>query len=38
LGLVNMHERAELVGGKLSIASAEGQGARITLAVPLQRR
>jgi signal transduction histidine kinase len=33
-----MHERAELVSGKLSIASAPGEGTRITLAAPLQRR
>jgi signal transduction histidine kinase len=37
LGLVNMIERAELVGGKLTIASAEGEGTRITLIVPLNR-
>ena len=38
LGMVNMHERAELIGGTLRIASAPGQGTRITLTVPLQRR
>jgi signal transduction histidine kinase len=38
LGMINMHERAELVSGKLSIASAPGEGTRITLAAPLQRR
>jgi signal transduction histidine kinase len=38
LGMINMHERAELVGGKLSIASAPGEGTRITLTAPLQRR
>jgi signal transduction histidine kinase len=37
LGMINMHERAELAGGKLSIASAPGSGTRITLTVPLQR-
>jgi signal transduction histidine kinase len=38
LGMINMHERSELVGGKLSIASAPGEGTRITLTVPLRRR
>jgi signal transduction histidine kinase len=38
LGMINMHERAELVSGKLSVASTPGAGARITLTVPLQRR
>jgi signal transduction histidine kinase len=38
LGMINMHERAELVSGKLSIASAPGEGTRITLTAPLQRR
>ena len=38
LGMINMHERAELIGGALAIASALGEGTRITLTVPLQRR
>ncbi len=38
LGMINMHERAELVGGQLTIASASGEGTRITLTVPLSRR
>jgi signal transduction histidine kinase len=38
LGMINMHERSELVGGKLSIASAPGEGTRVTLTVPLRRR
>ena len=38
LGMINMHERAELVGGQLTIASAPGEGTRITLTVPLRRR
>ena len=38
LGMINMHERAELVNGKLTIASAPGEGTRITLIVPLRRR
>jgi signal transduction histidine kinase len=37
LGMINMHERAELVGGKLSIASAPGSGTRIILTVPLRK-
>lgn len=38
LGMINMHERAELVGGQLAIASAPGEGTRITLTVPLRGR
>ncbi|MDY6877523.1 MAG: GAF domain-containing sensor histidine kinase [Chloroflexota bacterium] len=38
LGMINMHERAELVGGHLTIASAPGEGTRITLTVPLRGR
>jgi len=38
LGMINMHERAELVNGRLSVASAPGEGTRITLVVPLPRR
>jgi signal transduction histidine kinase len=38
LGMINMHERAELVNGKLAIVSAPGKGTRITLTVPFQRR
>jgi signal transduction histidine kinase len=38
LGMINMHERAELVNGELTIASAIGEGTRVTLAVPLRRR
>jgi signal transduction histidine kinase len=38
LGMITMHERAELIGGKLTIASAPGEGTRIRLAVPLHRR
>jgi len=38
LGMINMHERAELIGGALAIASALGEGTRITLTVPLRRR
>jgi signal transduction histidine kinase len=38
LGMINMHERAELIGGELAIASAPGEGTRIRLTVPLRRR
>ena len=37
LGITTMHERAELIGGTLTIDSAPGRGTRITLTVPLQR-
>ncbi|HID64948.1 MAG TPA: GAF domain-containing protein [Anaerolineae bacterium] len=35
LGLLNMRERAEMIGGRLSIESAPGEGTTITLDVPL---
>jgi signal transduction histidine kinase len=35
LGMVNLKERAALVGGNLNIESAPGQGTRITLLVPI---
>lgn len=38
LGMINMHERAQLIGGELAIASAPGEGTRIRLTVPLRRR
>jgi signal transduction histidine kinase len=38
LGMITMHERAELIGGKISVASAPGEGTRITLSVPLHAR
>jgi signal transduction histidine kinase len=34
IGLVSMHERANLVGGTLSIVSAQGRGTRIEARVP----
>jgi signal transduction histidine kinase len=37
LGLVNMHERAAMTDGDLSISSAPGEGTRVTLVVPLSR-
>ncbi len=36
LGMINLHERTELLGGKLRIESAPGKGTRITVIVPLQ--
>jgi signal transduction histidine kinase len=36
LGLLNMRERAEMIGGRLSIKSAPGEGTTITLNVPIQ--
>ncbi|NLE45972.1 MAG: GAF domain-containing protein [Chloroflexi bacterium] len=36
LGLLNMRERAELINGRLSIASALGSGTRIRLVAPTQ--
>jgi signal transduction histidine kinase len=38
LGLINMYERAELVNGTFSMASAPGEGTRNTLVMPLGRR
>ena len=35
LGIVNMEERARLIGGKLSIRSCPGKGTRVVLEVPL---
>ena len=37
LGMINMHERAQMLGGELSIVSAPGQGTVVTLNVPLER-
>jgi signal transduction histidine kinase len=37
LGMVNMTERAEVVKAKLSIASAAGQGTRVSLRFPVER-
>ena len=36
LGMINMLERAEVLKAKLSIASAIGQGTRVSLRVPLE--
>ncbi len=35
LGLLGMRERAHLIGGEVSITSAEGQGTVVTLRVPI---
>ena len=35
LGLLNMRERAEMVGGELAIRSQPGWGTRVTLSIPL---
>jgi signal transduction histidine kinase len=35
LGMVNMRERSELVSGVLRIISAEGEGTRIVLEIPV---
>ena len=37
LGIRGMRERAGLIGGQLDIASAAGQGTRVTLTVPMER-
>jgi signal transduction histidine kinase len=38
LGMVNMHERAELIDGTLRIESAKGKGTSISILVPLSAR
>lgn len=37
LGLIHMHEEADLSGGSLAVESAPGRGTRITATLPLQR-
>jgi signal transduction histidine kinase len=37
LGMINLHERTELLGGKLRIESAPGRGTRITVIVPVKK-
>jgi signal transduction histidine kinase len=37
-GLIGMRERAEQLGGELSVAAAEGGGTRVTAVLPAQRR
>lgn len=36
LGMINLRERAALVGGNLNVESSPGRGTRITLLVPVQ--
>lgn len=36
VGLLGMRERAEIVGGRLSVRSSPGKGCRVTLYVPLK--
>ena len=36
LGMINLHERTELLGGKIRIESAPGKGTRMTVIVPLK--
>ncbi|MEO3794298.1 sensor histidine kinase [Nonomuraea sp. B10E15] len=38
LGLSSIRERTQLLGGTVTIASKPGRGARVDLAVPIQRR
>lgn len=38
LGLVSMHQRADALGGKLSISSEPKQGAKVTLSIPLLKK
>ncbi|MCP4593458.1 MAG: sensor histidine kinase, partial [bacterium] len=35
LGLISMRERAEKIGGQLTIHSAPGEGTRVAISVPL---
>jgi signal transduction histidine kinase len=35
LGMINLRERAELIGGTINIESVPGKGTRVTLAVPV---
>jgi signal transduction histidine kinase len=36
LGMINLHERTELLGGKIRVESAPGRGTRITVIIPLK--
>jgi signal transduction histidine kinase len=38
LGLLGVHERALLLGGKVAIAGTEGRGTRVSVSVPLLRQ
>jgi signal transduction histidine kinase len=35
LGMINLHERAEMVNGNLAIESSPGHGARVSVDIPL---
>jgi len=37
MGLVDMHERAEFVGGRCAVASSPGKGTEIVIEIPLRR-
>jgi len=37
LGMTNMFERTELIGGRLEIETAPGEGTRVVLTLPLER-
>jgi signal transduction histidine kinase len=37
LGMINLNERTELLGGKIRIESAPGRGTRITVIVPIKK-
>jgi signal transduction histidine kinase len=37
LGMINLRERTELIGGELSLRSAPGNGTRITIQVPKEQ-
>jgi nitrate/nitrite-specific signal transduction histidine kinase len=38
LGMINLRERAEMVGGTLRMESARGKGTSITVVVPIKER
>lgn len=37
LGMINLQERAELVGGELSIESTPGEGTQVTISIPKEK-
>jgi PAS domain S-box-containing protein len=36
LGLIGMHERASMIGGRLAVETAPGKGTKITLKIPIK--
>lgn len=36
LGMINLHERTELLGGRIRVESAPGKGTRVTVIIPLK--